>query len=208
MRAHILRTVLATTLVCGSSASVLLAAPAEGVALDRSVTLPAGTVLRLSVGHRFGSDISSVEDPVSATLVRPIVIDGLDVLPSGSRVQGYVTHAARSGRVKGRGSVGVRFTRITLASEETSYRLRTRPWTAVAPATKKQDALKIGIPAAGGAAIGALIGGKKGAGIGALTGGGAGTAFVLSTRGRDVRVGRGAVITVRLAEPLRVAYPR
>jgi hypothetical protein len=207
MRAYILPTVLASTLVFGSAESALLAGPAEGVALDRAVTLPAGTVLRLAVSQRFGSDISNVEDPVNATLVRPIVVDGLEVLPSGSRVHGYVSHAVRSGRVKGRGSVGVRFTRITVPGDE-SYRVRTRAWTAVAPATKKQDALKIGLPAAGGAAIGALIGGKKGAGIGALAGGGAGTAVVLSTRGRDVRVGRGAVIAVRLAEPLRVVYPR
>lgn len=207
MRAHILRTVLASTLVFGSSGSVLVAAPAESVALDRAVTLPAGTLLRLSVGQRFGSDISNVEDPVSATLVRPIVIDGVEVLPSGSRVHGYVSRAVRSGRVKGRGAVAVRFTSINVPGDDT-YRVRTNSWTAIAPATKKRDALKIGIPAAGGAVIGAIVGGKKGAGIGALTGGGAGTAVVLATRGRDVRVGRGAVIAVRLAEPLRVAYPR
>ena len=82
--------------------------------------------------------------------------------------------------------------------------MTTRPWVAVAPATKKKDALEIGVPAAGGAAIGALVGGKKGAGIGALVGGGGGTAVVLSTRGKEVRVGRGATLAVRLVEPLTV----
>jgi hypothetical protein len=82
--------------------------------------------------------------------------------------------------------------------------MQTRPWVAVAPATKKKDALTIGIPAAGGAAIGALIDGKKGAGIGAAVGGGAGTAAVLTTRGKDVRIGRGATLTVRLAAPLTI----
>ena len=72
MKAQILRTVLATTLVVGLSGSATMAAPADGAAFDRAVTLPAGTVLRVAVGQRFGSDISSVEDPVSATLVRPI----------------------------------------------------------------------------------------------------------------------------------------
>ena len=43
----------------------------------------------------------------------------------------------------------------------------------VAPATKKKDALTIGLPAAGGAVVGALVDGKKGAGIGAAVGGGA-----------------------------------
>ena len=110
----------------------------------------------------------------------------------------------RPGKVKGRGRVAVRFTRITPAGDNGRYTMRTNSWVAVAPATKKKDALTIGLPAAGGAAIGALIKGKKGAGIGALAGGGAGTAVVPTTRGKDVRVNRGATLAVRLSEPLTV----
>ena len=58
------------------------------------------------------------------------------------------------------------------------------------------------MPAAGGAAIGALTGGKKGALIGAGVGGGAGTAVVLSTRGEEVGIGKGARYTLRLAQPV------
>ena len=68
--------------------------------------------------------------------------------------------------------------------------------------------MKIGIPAAGGAAIGGLIGGKKGALIGAGAAGGAGTAVVLSTRGEEVGIGRGAALTLRLASPITVPVPR
>ena len=60
-----------------------------------------------------------------------------------------------------------------------------------AAATKKKDAVEIGAPAAGGAIIGALVGGKKGALIGTAIGGGAGTAVVLSTRGKEVRLPKG-----------------
>jgi hypothetical protein len=172
--------------------------------LDREITIPAGTILRLRVARGFGSDISRVEDPVSATLTQGIVIGGRTVLPAGSRASGYVSEATRPGKVKGRGRVAVRFTRITPASESDTYNMQTRSWVAVAPATKKKDALTIGIPAAGGAAIGALVDGKKGAGIGAAVGGGAGTAAVLTTRGKDVRIGRGATLAVRLASPLTV----
>jgi len=145
-----------------------------------------------------------VEDPVRATLVTTIRRNGEEVLPAGSTARGFVTSATRSGKVKGRASVGVRFTSITPSSDRERYSMTTRPWVAVAPATKKKDALEIGVPAAGGAAIGALVGGKKGAGIGALVGGGGGTAVVLSTRGKEVRVGRGATLAVRLVEPLTV----
>lgn len=170
----------------------------------RQVTIPAGTVLRLRVNRGFGSDISRVEDPVSATLARAVTIGGRTILPAGSTASGYISEATRPGKVKGRGRVGVRFTRITPLSDSEQYRMQTRSWVAVAPATKKKDALTIGLPAAGGAVIGALVDGKKGAGIGAAAGGGAGTAVVLTTRGKDVRVGRGAVLSVRLASPLTV----
>jgi hypothetical protein len=169
------------------------------------VTIPAGTVLRLRVDRGFGSDISRIEDPVSATLTRAVVIDGRTILPVGSAAAGYVSEAVRPGKVKGRGRVAVRFTRIDPGPGVEPYRMETRSWVAVAPATKKKDALTIGIPAAGGAVVGALVGGKKGAGIGAAAGGGAGTAVVLTTRGKDVRVGRGAVLSVRLTSPLTVS---
>jgi hypothetical protein len=172
------------------------------------VTLPAGTVLRVRVGRGFGSDISRVEDPVPATLARAVRVGALTVLPAGSHVSGYVVEAQRPGRVKGRGRVAVRFTRITLAGQSESHDLHTRTWVAVAPATKEKDAATIAIPAAGGALIGALVGGKKGAGVGALVGGGAGTTTVLATRGREVRIGRGATLTVRLTEPLTLTVNR
>ena len=179
------------------------ASPAERRVV-REVTLPAGTVLRVRVNGGFGSDISSVEDPVQGTLVRPVLAGGTEALPTGSTLTGYVSSAVRPGRVKGRGRVSVRFTELQRADGGERYAIRTRPWAAVAPATKKKDALTIGAPAAGGAIVGGIVGGKKGAGIGALAGGGGGTAVVLATRGKDVRVGRGATLAVRLSAPLTV----
>lgn len=171
----------------------------------RQVTVPAGTVLRLRVNRGFGSDVSRVEDPVSAMLAGPVVVGGRTVLREGSLASGYVSQSTRPGKVKGRGRVAVRFTRITPAGREGSYAMQTRTWVAVAPATKKKDAMKIGLPAAGGAIVGGIVGGKKGAGVGALAGGGAGTAVVLTTRGKDVRIGRGAVLSVRLTAPLTIS---
>ncbi len=203
------RTALLSGLILLAAAPFNAAAPAVGtssavVRRDRAVTIPAGTVLRLRVSRGFGSDISRVEDQVPATLARALVIGGRTVIPAGSRASGYVSEATRPGKVKGRGRVAVRFTRIAPADGSDWYMLRTNPWVAVAPATKKKDALTIGLPAAGGAVVGALVDGKKGAGIGAAVGGGAGTAVVLSTRGKDVRVGQGATLAVRLREPLTI----
>jgi hypothetical protein len=194
-------------LACVTSAVIGVSAeaappPAEAERrVVREITLPAGTVLRVRVSRGFGSDISTVEDPVQGTLVRPVLAGGAEALPTGSTLTGYVSSAVRPGRVKGRGRVSVRFTELRRADGGEHYAIRTRPWVAVAPATKKNDALTIGAPAAGGAIVGGILGGKKGAGIGALAGG---TAVVLATRGKDVRVGRGATLAVRLSAPLTV----
>lgn len=190
--------------------AVLLAADTEVAArehrdrFERAVTIPAGTIIRLRVERGFGSDISRVEDPVTGRVTRAVIVNGSTVIPAGSTVHGYVSQAERPGKVKGRGRVAVRFTRLIDPREGESYSIRTRPWVAVAPATKKKDALTIGVPAAGGAVVGGLLGGKKGAGIGALAGGGGGTAVVLATRGKEVRIGRGAVLAVRLSAPVTV----
>jgi hypothetical protein len=174
---------------------------AAAAPIAREVTIPAGTILRLRPTQSFGSDISRIEQPITATLVRPVSVGGHTALPAGSTVYGVVTEARRSGKVKGRARVGVRFTQIA-PRDGRRYSMRTRSWVAVAPGTKKKDALTIGIPAAGGAAIGAIAGGKKGAAIGAAAGGGGGTAVVLATRGKEVRIGRGSTLAVRLTEPL------
>lgn len=168
----------------------------------RDVTIPAGTRLAVALDTRVGSDISRVEQPVAGHLTRPLVIGGRTVLPAGSRVEGVVTDATRSAKVKGRAHVGLRFD--SLKSGDDRYHIRTASIGRMAPATKKKDALEIGGGAAGGALVGALVGGKKGAAIGTAAGAGAGTAVVLSTRGKEVRINRGAPLTVRLTEPLTV----
>ena len=202
------RTTFLTMAIVTAGVGVDGAAPITPAPVSRSVvhqiTIPAGTVLRLRVERGFGSDTSRVEDAVPATLASPVVVGGRTVLREGTAASGYVAQAERSGKVKGRGRVAVRFNRITPAGHSDRYTIQTRPWVGVAPATKKKDAMTIGLPAAGGAIVGAAVGGKKGAGIGALAGGGAGTAVVLSTRGKDVHVGRGAVLAIRLTSPVTI----
>jgi len=173
----------------------------------REVTLPAGTVLPVTLSSPVGSDTSRVEDPVKATLRRPVLSNGVQVLPAGTAVLGHVTHAQRSAKVKGRASVGFRFTQIDLPGAGGKMGITTSPISRLAPATKKQDAAKIGAGAAGGAIIGGIVGGGDGAAKGAAIGGGAGTAVVLSTRGKEVRLGAGAPLAVRLTAPLTVRVP-
>jgi hypothetical protein len=183
-------------------------ANAEPAPAFREVTIPAGTSLPIVLDTAIGSDTSKVEDPVRAHIATSVTIEGVTVVPANSAVLGAVTDATRSAKVKGRAHVAARFDSLVPADQEERYAIHTTSVGRTGEATKKDDALKIAAPAAGGAIVGGLLGGKKGAAIGTAAGGGAGTAVVLSTRGEEVRLGRGAAMTIKLMEPLTIRVRR
>ncbi len=172
----------------------------------REVTIPADTLLHVRLENQIASDTSRVEDPVSASFAKPIVIDGVEAVPAGSTLKGVVTQAKPSGRVKGRAELAFRFDVLAVSGGD-QQRVQTRAVGVEAPSTTKKDALKIGVPAAGGAILGGILGGKKGAAIGGAVGGGAGTAVVLGTPGQEVHLPAGSAVTVKLLEPITVRVP-
>jgi hypothetical protein len=182
----------------------LTPAPAPAPARPRyvDVTIPSGTTLPLALTSSVASDTSAVEDAVTAELTRTITIDGREVLPAGTPLAGIVTVADDSGHVKGRANIAFLFTSLRVGG--TRYDVMTAQSSHTAPATKGEDATKIGIGAGAGAIIGGLLGGKDGAAKGAVVGGGAGTGVVLATRGKEMRLGPGADATTRLTAPLTV----
>jgi hypothetical protein len=165
-------------------------------------------MLGLRLDTAVASDTSKVEDPVRATLRKPIVSDRLTVLPEGTRITGVVTDVARSGKVKGLAHLSLRFTSLSVDDER--YDIRTHTVSRQAKSTKKKDATKVGVGTGAGALIGAIAGGGKGAAIGAGVGAAAGTGVVVATRGEEVRLAEGTSLTVALASPLkvRVLLPR
>jgi hypothetical protein len=174
----------------------------------KEVTLAEGTMLGLRLDTPVASDTSKVEDPVRATLRKPVVSNSLTVLPEGTRITGVVTDVARSGKVKGLAHLSLRFTSLTVDDER--YEIRTHSVSREAKSTKKKDATKVGVGTGAGALIGAIAGGGKGAAIGAGVGAAAGTGVVMATRGEEVRLAEGTSLTVALASPLkvRVLLPR
>ena len=195
---------LAPVATAGRADSPRAAEPVPVTEAARQITIPAGTRLTVTLDTPVGSDTSRVEEAVTAHLTRPIRVQGRTVVAAGSRVSGVVADATRSAKVKGRAHVAMRFDSLTPHGDDQRYAIRTAPVGRTAQGTKRKDALEIGAPAAGGAIIGALVGGKKGALVGTAIGGGAGTAAVLSTRGKEIRFAKGAALTLRLTAPVTV----
>ena len=172
------------------------------------VTVQTGTELSLVLDTPVASDTSSVEGPVRAHLAKAISVDGIAALPVGSVLAGAVTEVERAGKVKGLAHIAFRFHELTRTDDSERYRIETGSVSRTARATKGKDAVKVGGGALGGAIVGGIIGGKKGAAIGTAAGAGAGGAVVMSTRGEEVRLGRGATVSVRLSQPITIRVPR
>ena len=137
-----------------------------------------------------------------ARLAEDVRVGEKVVVPAGTEVRGQVTAAVPSGRVKGLARLAFDFDTLVLKGKEHS--IGTRPVDITAANSHKKDAVIIGIGAGAGAIVGAIVDGKKGAGIGALIGGAAGTGVVLTTKGKEVELGTGARVTVRLTRETRL----
>ena len=174
----------------------------EPVITTMAMDVPSGTDLVLTLETPVSSETAKPDQPVRARVAKPVVIAGMTVIPEGAAVTGAVVSAERSGRVKGRASIALRFNEVIVSN--TPYRITTARIARQAEATKGEDATKIGIGAGVGTAIGAIAGGKKGAAIGAGVGGGAGTGAVLATRGKEVTIPAGATLRTTITETVRI----
>jgi hypothetical protein len=196
--------------VANSRAAVRREASGEAPAKDPIITtmpmdVPSGTELVLTLETSVSSDTARPDQRVRARVAKPVVVAGMEVIPTGSIVTGAVVSAEQAGRVKGRASVALRFNEVVVLN--TPYRISTERISRMAEATKGEDAKKIGIGAGVGTAIGAIAGGKKGAAIGAGIGGGAGTGAVLATRGEEVTIPAGATLRTQITETVRIVMP-
>ena len=103
----------------------------------REVTVPARSTLDAQLDTSVASDTSSAEEPIQATLMAPLVAEGVTLAPIGSTLLGTVTSVRESGRVRGRAEIGLRFNRLRTGA--VTYDIRTAPMRWVAQATKGED---------------------------------------------------------------------
>ncbi len=165
----------------------------------REVTIPAGTTLSVTLLSTVASNKSKVEEPIKGSIAKDVTISGETALPIGTQILGSVTEAAESGRVKGRASVAFRFDRLVIDGE--TVRVQTASVEREAAADKRSDVKKGALGAGAGAIVGGVIGGGSGAAVGAVAGG-AGT--VLATKGGEVEIPSGTVVSVLVQDPITV----
>jgi len=180
--------------------------------------IPQGAHVMLRMENSINTRTAKEGDYVYLRTGTPVSVAGNIALPVGSYVQGVVTNAKRSGRVKGRAELAIRLETITLPSGSV-YKFSPTLATVDSGAgeqkvvgkensvregsTYGQDAARIAILAGSGGALGAIVDqGVRGAGIGAGAGAAVGLATVLLTRGREVELRQGTALDVVFDRPV------
>ncbi|MGB6940942.1 MAG: hypothetical protein WBE37_00930 [Bryobacteraceae bacterium] len=180
--------------------------------------IPQGAHVLLRMENSLNTRTAQKGDFVYLRTAVPIANAGVIAVPAGSYVQGVVTDAKRSGRVKGRAQLAIRLETLTLASGKV-YKFA--PHLSAVDAgesgqkvvggenaieqapSRGQDAERIAILAGSGAGIGGIADRSwKGAGIGAGVGSAVGLATVLLTRGKEVELRQGSTLDVVFDRPV------
>jgi hypothetical protein len=179
----------------------------QGYGLPPQLTIKPGTFVTVRINQWLSSDRNQAGDAFSASLARPIVVDGVVVAQRGQTVAGRVAEAQKAGRVTGVSRLGLQLTDLTLVDGQ-QVPVQTQLMNRRGPTSEGRDAVGIGATTAVGAAAGAAAGGGAGAGIGAGAGAVAGVIGVLLTRGRATVVYPESVLTFRLDSPVTISTDR
>src|ERR1700733_10836353 len=95
---------------------ILLSCLAIFVSAATAAEIPPGTHVLLRMENSLNTRTAQEGDYVYLRTAVPIANAGQIAGPAGSYVQGVVTEAKRSGRVKGRAQLAIRLETLTLAS--------------------------------------------------------------------------------------------
>jgi hypothetical protein len=186
-------------------------APPPPANIPPQLTIAPGTFVTVRVNQLLSSDHNQVGDAVSASLVNPIVVNGIVVADRGQNIQGRVSEAQKAGRVTGTSRLGVELTDLSLIDGD-QVPVHTSLVSRRGPTSEGRDAVGIGAATGIGAIIGAGAAGRHEVGEGAAIGAGAGAAAgiigVLLTRGRPTYITPEQVLTFRVENPIVISTDR
>jgi hypothetical protein len=167
-------------------------------AAEREVRIPEGTQLRVRLDESLSSRTARREDRFEASVARPVRAGGVLAVPAGTRVRGVVRDVEPAQRPAKGGRLELDFDALYLDRTRIDIKARV---VSLHEDDKGEAAEKAGIGAILGGVVGGILGGKKGAVAGIIIGG---TGAVAASKGEEVELPEGTVLTVRLERALTV----
>ncbi len=196
-------------LAAGDAANAAAAAtdpqqPIPDQAIPPRLTIKAGTYVTVRLNEILSSDRSMPGDAFTATLTKPIVVDGVVVASRGQYVTGRVTEAKKAGRVAGTSRLGLQLVELPVVDGQ-QLPIQSELLTRNGTTSTGRDVGAVAATTGVGAAIGAGVNGGVGAGVGAGAGLVVGLAGVLLTRGNPTVVFPETMLTFRVNQDVTVS---
>ena len=176
-------------------------------AIPPRLTIKAGTYVTVRLNEILSSDRSMAGDAFTATLTKPIVVDGVVVASRGQNVTGRVTEAKKAGRIAGTSRLGLQLIELPVVDGQ-QMPIQSELLTRNGTTSTGRDAGAVAATTGVGAAIGAGVNGGVGAGVGAGAGLVVGLAGVLLTRGNPTVVFPETMLTFRVNQDVTISTER
>lgn len=178
-------------------------------------TVSSGEKFRVRMNETLSSKTARVGDRFTTTVTEPVYSNtGVIVIPTGSKVIGRVDSVTAAKKGGDPGTISVSFNQVelpngvrraingSLTDLDTKKAKSDNEGNASGDDRKNDKIIFIGGGAAGGAILGAAVGGGKGALIGSILGAGAGLLGERLTKGEDAEVKTGTEFGVYLNQSI------
>lgn len=167
-----------------------------------TVTIPAGTAVRVQMIDSVDSATNQPGQEFAATVDSPVVVGSQVVIPASSDAKVRLVNATTSGRIEG--SAGLALELVSISVNGTPYSVQSGMFQQSGSSRGRRTAEATGAGAVLGGLIGAIAGRGKGAAIGAGAGGATGAGVSAAGKRGDVKVPSETKIDFTLKAPLNV----
>ena len=179
-------------------------------------SVPEGTPLKVTLQTTISTFSSRVGDPFTGKLAEPVVVDGKQLIPAGTVIEGRVTKLSGPRRIKGKPSIGLFPEQIVMPDGQRYMLNAVLVDTSIKGTDVNEEGLfkgsghdrgdQIEIVAGTGAGmlVGGLIGGGPGLLIGGAVGAGATTTHWL-VQHRSATLPSGTQLMMELSRPMTMS---
>jgi hypothetical protein len=183
---------------------------------QNSISLPAGTSMRVKLETALATSSSKSGDLFSGRITEAVLLDGKPVIPIGSTVEGRVTQAIQPRRISGKPTIGIFPESLVMPNGDRFMLNAMLVDTSVRHGTNVndegqfkgkghdgKDLTQIGMGTGGGMLAGGLIAGAKGMVIGGAIGATA-TVTPWLIKKRSAELPAGTELVMELSRPLEM----
>ena len=187
---------------------------ATGAWAQTTMSLPAGTALKVKLENTLTTFSNKEGDPFSGRVTEAVMLDGKTVIPIGASVKGRVTKINEPRRIAGQPTIGIFPETVVLPNGERYMLNATLVDTSLRDGTDVntegqfkgaghdgKDLTEIGMGTGGGMLVGGLIGGGKGLLIGGAIGATATVSHWLGKH-RSATLSSGTELVMELSRPM------